>query len=380
MKQRFERDYTEIVAEENRIKKERNISVSVQSLAGKLLITELEKLVKMWPTHDIRYMGYGTCDIDLMKDMIKSASLRVTRKDVTLGILEVTVEMLKNLDEIERYNSAISKHNQEWVAQGSPTEIFDPVHGDVHKVKDQYVDPVMMQSNHYALPKSAYSEVSTGKLADARPNLIRKSHIRVKYQVCYVSDKQFVLSYAAYDYNDKILYYNEVVHHDLAYLVRRSVQEMWGNPLAQNEFGELLSGVSMLVNGKKLSICKKDNKIPEFLAHEVTVVKDLSIIRDLEVEEEKQIVTGNVAAYYMPIVFIVGFVVCAIWSFFNMIPGRIHLLFRGGEGFICLMTEVLFKPPMFLCILFLIGTIYCRKIAQDAERNASELSSRGKFL
>jgi hypothetical protein len=332
----------------------------------------------MWPTHDIRYGGYGTCDTDLMKDMVKSAEVRITRKDITLGILELTVEMVKNIDEVERYNAAISRHNKEWKEQGSPTEVFDPVHGDKFEVKDQYVDPVMMQSTHYKLPKSAYSDVSSGKLAQARPNLIRKSHIRVKYQMCIISEVQFVLSYAAYDYDDKIIYYNEITHHDLAYMVRRSVQEIWGNPEAHDQYGPLLEGVSMLLNGKKLMTCKRDNKLPEFLAHEATVAKSLNVIHEVEVEEE--IVTSNVAAYYMPLVFIIGFVVCALWSFFNMIPGRIHLIFGGGGGFIGLIVEVLFQPPMLLCILFLIGTIYCRKVAQDAERNASELSSRGKFL
>jgi hypothetical protein len=380
MQKRFEKDYSEIVYDEARIKLEREKTVSVQSLAGKLPITVLERLVKMWPTHDIRYSGYGTSDTDLMKDMVKSAEVRTTRKDITLGILELTVEMVKNLDEVERYNAAISRHNKEWKEQGSPTEIFDPVHGDKFEVKDQYVDPVMMQSKHYNLPKSAYSDVSSGKLAQARPNLIRKSHIRVKYQMCIISEVQFVLSYAAYDYDDKIIYYNEITHHDLAYMVRRSVQEIWGNPGVYDNFGPLLDGVSMLINGKKLMTCKRDNKLPSFLAHEDTVAKSLNVIHEVEEEEKQQIVTSNVAAYYMPLVFIIGFVVCALWSFFNMIPGRIHLIFGGGGGFIGLIVEVIFQPPMLLCILFLIGTIYCRKVAQDAERNASELSSRGKFL
>jgi hypothetical protein len=380
MKQRFAKDFSEIVEEKARNKIERGKAISVQSLDSKPPVAVLEKLLKMWPTHDIRYKGYGTCDNDLMKDMVKSAEVRVTRKDITLGILEITVEMIKNLDEIERYNAAVSKHNKEWVGQGSPTEVFDPIHGDSLKVKDQYVDPVMLQSKHYDLPKSAQSGISTGKLAEARPNMLRKSHIRVKYQVCVISDKNFVLSYAAYDYNDKIVYYNETIHNDLAYLVRRSVQEIWGNPIAHSDSDDLLSGISMLLNGRKIHICKNDNKLPEFLAHETTSIKSAKIIEELEVEEKRQLVTSNIAAYLMPMVSIIGFVICTLWSFFNMIPGRTHLLFRGGQGFMCLMIEVLFQPPMFLCILFLIGTVLCRKIAQDSERNASELSARGRFL
>ena len=386
MKKYFAEQYADKLEERERIRKLREKSVSVKSILDKQPLTVLEKLILMWPPHDIRFDGYGTFEDELMVDMIKGAEHRVIRKDIHQGILEVTVELVKNLDEIERYNAAAKKHNKEWIKMGCPTNIFDPVHGDSYAVKDQYVDPVMMESKHYNLPGSAYSNVSSGVLSNLRPNIRRKSHIRVKYQMSISNDNQFILGYAAYDYEDRIIYYNSVKHSDLAYLVRRSVQEIWGNPLQKNDRGPLLEGVRMLINGKKISICKKDNQFPEFLAVENTKIKSSKNILKLEVAQERQTQVSNVASYYMPIIFIIGFVSCLIWTFVLMAGEDLSLVFKEqiiNEGFIrflALGIEVLIKPPMLGCILFLIGTMFCRKIALHTERNASEINAQRKFL
>jgi hypothetical protein len=367
MNKRFARDYSEILAEEKRIKELRAEPVSVSSIANKQPLTVLEELVKMWPTHDVRYDGYGTSDDDLIIDMIKGTETRTTRKDLTKGILDITVEMVKNLDEIERYNAAIGAHNREWVEQGSPEEVFDPVHGDVFDVQDKFVDPVMMQSKHYDLPKSAYSGTSSGKLANARPNIARKSHTLVRYQMRIIDDR-FVLGYAAYDYDGRIIYYNEFSHKNLAYLVRRSVQEIWGNPTAHLEFDALLEGVSMLINGKKLAICKNDNTLPEFLALEKSQLKSTKAIEKIEKEEAQSVSYSNFTGFYLPMGFIIGFVICALWSFMNM----------GVEMDSDNLLPVFL--PLLLCILFLIGTISCRSASQEADRHASELGAKKKFM
>lgn len=382
MKKRFVRDYSEILANDNRILNERIKPVSVKSIMDEQPLTVLEKLVKMWASHDVRYKGYESLDDPLMFDMVKSAEQRITRKDIANGILEISIEMVRNLDEIERYNAAAAQHNKKWMDNGSPTDIFDPVHGDSYAVKDQYLDPVMMQSKHYDLPKSAYKNVSSGKLASRRPEINRKSHLRVRYQL-HIRENRFVLGYAAYDYEDRIIYYNEYTHQDLAYLVRRSVQEIWGNHECSDEFGPLLEGVRMLINGKKLIICKKDNKFPEFLSQEKTELKSTKPIRLLEEQEKRQIAASNTCAFYMPIVFIIGFVVCLFWTF-GVMAGEditLYMLSYGSSNrFLILAVEVLIKPPMLGCILLLVCTVICRKFAQDAERNASEIVARKKLM
>ena len=368
MKKRFVRDYLKILENQNKIKEQREKPVFMHSILDNQPLTVLEGLIKMWPTHDIRYKGYGTCDDDIIVDMIKGTEVRTTRKDITKGILELTVEMVKNLDEIERYNAAVGKHNREWIKRGSPEKVFDPVHGDYFEVRDKYVDPVMMKSKHYDLPDSAYSGISTGRFAKARPDISRKSHIKVRYQMSITEGNKFVLGYAAYDYEDRIIYYNQVIHKDLSYLVRRSVQEIWGNPTAHWEFDRLLDGITMLLNGKKIEICKRDNRLPEFLAYEDTKIKSTKMIRSLEIEEKKHMFTANVSGFYVPILFIIGFVVCALWSFINM-----------GIEFDSDKTYLIYVP-LLLCILFLVGTILCRVITQNSDRDVSELEARKKFL
>lgn len=386
MKKYFAEQYADELEKREQIRRRREKPVSANSILDKQPLTVLEKLILMWPPHDIRFDGYGTFEEEIMVDMIKGAEHRVIRKDIHQGILEVTVELVRNLDEIERYNAAAKKHNKEWIKMGSPTEIFDPVHGDSYAVKDQYIDPVMMKSRHYNLPESAYSNVSSGTLAGLRPNIQRKSHIRVKYQMSITTDNQFILGYAAYDYEDRIIYYNSVKHSDLAYLVRRSVQEIWGNPLLKNDRGPLLEGVRMLINGKKISICKKDNQFPEFLATEDTRIKSTDRVLKLEVAQERQTQISNASAYYMPIIFVIGFMSCLIWTFILMAGEDLPLVFKDqitSEGlvrFLALGIEVLIKPPMLGCILFLVGTMFCRKIALSTERNASEINAQRKFL
>lgn len=386
MQQRFKKDYMEVLDKVDKNKELREKPVSVQSIAEEQPLTVLENLIKMWPTHDVRYEGWGTQDEKLMEDMVKGAEVRITRKDIHKGILELTVELVKNLDEIERYNASVKKHNREWIDQGSPTTVFDPINGDVLPVRDQYVDPVMMKSRHYDLPDSAFSGKYSGKFANARPNIQRKSHIRVKYQMQITSNSKFVLGYAAYDYNDQVIYYNEVTHQNLAYLVRRSVQEIWGNPKEHWELGALLDGITQLINGTKLNLCKKHNKFPEFMAHEETKVKSDEAIKNVERDIRKYAAINNTAGFYLPITFIFGFIICFFWTVVMRAADSVPLAFMEGiksggmESLFYMIMEVLIKPPTLGCILLLILTIYCRKISQEAERKVSELKSKKKFL
>jgi hypothetical protein len=361
MQKRFERDYAQVVLDKERIAIIREKPVHVRSLSDKQPMTVLEDLIKMWPTHDIRYKGWNSSDDELMTDMVQGTDIRVVRKDISAGILDISVEMVRNLDEIERYNAATASHNKKWRAMGSPTEVFDPVHGDSHKVRDQYVDPVMMQSRHYDLPESAYRRVSTGKLAQARPEIVRKSHIKLRYQL-QITDALFTLGYAAYDYEGRIIYYNQVRHNDLAYLVRRSVQEIWGNPACSRDFGELFEGVAMLLNGRKLGICKRDNKLPEFLAYEVSQVKSTEELDRRESSRDGYVFVGNLFGFYMPIVIIVGFVVLFFVGFLGMTKPEAD------------------STALMLCIVLMVVTVICRIIAQGAERKASEIDSGRRFM
>lgn len=382
---RFELDYGEILDDRSDIERQRAMPVSVESISDKQPLAVLESLIKMWPVHDIRYSGYGTLDDNVMIDMIKGAEVRVIRKDLMLGLLDLTVDFIKNLDEIERYNAAVKSHNRKWIDQGSPTEVFDPVHGDVHAIADQMVDPVFIQSSHYRLPKSVYGGISYGPLTKVRPEIERKSHVKVRYQMSITPDSRFILGYAAYDYEGRIIYYNEVVHHNLAYLVRRSIQEIWGNPVALNKFANLLEGVSMLIQGKKLSICKRDNKLPEFLRREGSVLKSTKPITQLELKEEVCTTTSNFTAYIGPALCIAGYIIAFGWMIAVIGGGSLTVTFsQVGEGGIgslfYMLLEILIKPPVILCLICLSLTVYFRIATQKLDRKASELKAHGRLL
>jgi len=386
MKKSFAKDYLEILDSEESKKDLRKRPVWAAMVLDNQPLTVLEHLINMWPTHDIRYEGNDGNEDPLMVDMIKGVEVSTVRKDISTGILEMSVEFVKNIDEIERYNAAIRQHNRTWVGKGSPTTVFDPVHGESYAIKDQFVDPVLMQSKQYALPDSAYSNVSSGSLAKARPSILRKSHLLVRYQLRLDADDQFILGYAAYDYEGQVIYYNELTHLDLAYLVRRSVQEMWGNHEVLEAYGNLLDGVSMLINGKKLHICKKDNRFPEFLAQESSKIKNTKVIQALEEKKEVYLKTSNAAAHVMPVLIIIGFICCFFWALFIMGDVTFDAVFESGikssgaEFLLYILLEILIKPPIALCVILLIATVFFRKVAQDTERKASELKAHGKFL
>jgi hypothetical protein len=142
----------------------------------------------------------------------------------------------------------------------------------------------------------------------------------------------------------------------------------------------------MLINGRKLPICKKDNTIPYFLAHESTKTKSTKVIANIKIEEEINIQASKVAGHVVPVLIIIGFVICLFWTIGIMAADNYALSFGSGisggglESILYLFIEVIIKPPMLICILLLIGTIFFRKVARDTDRRASELNARGRFI
>jgi len=121
------------------------------------------------------------------------------------------------------------------------------------------------------------------------------------------------------------------------------------------------------------------------LAYEGTKVKNTKIIKTIEGNIHWYALLNNVAGFYMPLIFIFGFIFCLIWTIVMRAADKIPLMLLDGiqggglNSLFCMIIEVLVKPPTLGCILLLICTIYCRKIAQEAERKVSELGSRRRF-
>jgi hypothetical protein len=270
MKQRYKRDLYEMYGELVESHSERDKPCTVSSVIGRRRqpLNVLQGLLKLWPPHDLRYENedmddcYST-DSDLMKDLVRGMEMKIVSKDLSTNTLEVTVELQNNLAEFERFNLVVEEHNEAWEREGRPEKIFDPVHGEEHRVKDQHVDEAVIQSSYYPQPKSVYSD-ATGPLSKARPDLKRVSYIRVQYHLTHTEDA-WTLGYVTYDPKGRVIYYNEVSNRNLTYLVRRSVQEIWGNPKEKDKSGAFLEGIPMLIQGKKLDICNKDNSRPSIL-------------------------------------------------------------------------------------------------------------------
>ena len=143
------------------------------------LLTIFGERILLWPTFDIRFNGFQ-CGTKIMEDIARGMETNITRKDLKNNIIELSVDVITNLGEIEKYNLLVEQHNKEWVANGRNTHIVDPVHGDVIEIKDQLVDPVLISSRNNPAPDCKINDTTqTGPLSRARPTIKRKTYAKV---------------------------------------------------------------------------------------------------------------------------------------------------------------------------------------------------------
>jgi hypothetical protein len=324
----------------------------------------LEKLIYLWPPCDIRIdvnpnflvsvESNKNSDTDMLEDIVRSAEYITTKKDFTNNILEISINIIKNLDEIERYNRAVREHNEKWLNSGKPNKIFDPVHGEEFDLEDKYVDPVLINGNILEAPEIEQN-ISYGPLTKARPQVKRKRLVRIVYQLTVNKDKSFTLGYIAYNYNNEILYYNTIAHTNLGYLIRRSVQEMWGLPFKS---GTYIEGVSFFLTGKKIDICIKDNKKPSFIIKEE---KEIKLKDDNKcIQAEKRISFLSKAILYTPVLAVI----------FNLIAIPVYVV---GS---------LYYPNFFLFLSLINVPVLClvRAILLVWNREVSVLYAERHFL
>jgi len=376
MKRRYIRDLVELDDEQTVSRNKRDKPCLVNSLGRQQPLQVLESLVSQWPTHDLRYNNpdmddYFSADEELMVDLITGMETRVLRKDLSTGTLEYSVEFQNNLAEYERYNMVIEEHNELWKRQGCPTSVFDPVHGEVHKVIDQHVDPVVIASKNKPQPKSVYSN-SKSPLAKARPTMKRTGYIRVIYQLT-VYKASYTLGYVAYDSSDRVLYYNELTHKDLAYLVRRSVQELWGNPLETAKSGCYLEGISMLIQGKKIKICKKDNDKPAILASSAVLKERNPELLAATVQEKGLKTSESLLRWMVPLSLVIGI----LWWSLNCM-GKAFNHIEGTNTTVC---EPGIGMKWMIGMALIIGAfLVARWLTQYTQRRASQIAAEKRFI
>jgi len=355
-------------------RKKRDLPCLVSSIGRKQTLGMLESLLKLWPLRDLRYNnedmpGYESTDTAIMIDLAKGMEFRTLKRDLVTGVLDTAIELQSNLGEFERYNLYVADHNSAWFREGCPETTFDPVHGEVRKIRDQFVDPAVISSSFNPQPDSVY-EKKVGKIAKARPEMKRSAYIRVTYQLSHTKTA-WTLGYVAYDPAGRVIYFNEQTHPDLAYLVRRSVQELWGNPDERGKSGAYLEGIAMLIQGKKVKVCRKDNAKPKIL-DESAVVKDTnSELVEANIFQGFWTVTDKLCRTLFPVALII-YTIChlmnclIIWS-------------KTESGLIEPTTNL---STTFLSGMLIIAALFLilRWVAQIADRKASKIEAAKKLM
>jgi hypothetical protein len=231
-------------------------------------VSILEKYLLIWPPCDVRCeMSYQAnhefvfTDSTFMDDLADGMILQVMGRDPTHNAIILGVYLQSNLAAFERYNLVVEKHNDTWIKQGCPEDVFNPLTGDITEIKEKLVSYADTENPYFKRPKRLKNN---GPLERAKPNAKRNLYAQIEFRL-EISKGYFQLSFVAKDYNGQIIYYNTLAHKDIAYLTRRAIQELFGNPFIYGNKGPLLDGISLLIQGKKLQICAKESVQPSWL-------------------------------------------------------------------------------------------------------------------
>lgn len=281
----FQVDFEKAVLEAFSKSHKRNLPVSLKDVEKKNPVSILEDYSTLWPPRDIRYdellskrLNCFGEDSKFMEDMFEGMELRVIQKIPTKNQVRVGVYFQTNMAEFEKYNAVAYAHNKKWVEHGMKEEVFDPVHGNCIPVKDQFVDYAKRNSPY--IPKTErnpFGTQSNGAISMARPEAKKNILLEILYQLDIVGGL-FRLGYVVYDYKARIVYYNETKGNNLSLLTRRATQEIFGHPFLYIDEGPFLDGIPLLIQGKKIPICKQDNVAPSWMKGDIKNVNvDLSL-------------------------------------------------------------------------------------------------------
>lgn len=229
----------------------------------------LEAQIIKWAPRDIRYdhsytKNHFSCDYrdsEYMEDIFRGLSLKVIERSPITNTVKVGVLFQSNFAEFDEYNAMIEKHNEEWEAAGCPNDVLDPVTGDIYELEDTHVEEAVVKSpfsTPMKLPKNK------GKLTKMSPKAQRTLYLICEYRLDIVG-KDFILGYVCYTTTNHLLCYNQITSDNLAYAVRRATQEIYGHPFINGDSGPFLDGISILIQGRKIAVCKeRGNLLPDW--------------------------------------------------------------------------------------------------------------------
>lgn len=284
---------------------ERSRRRAVPVAAGMRDPTEaLAKLVMQWPARDVRMdmRHRGTHEVqdtsDLwVKDVVSAVRVREDRRVPGEGIFVSSIDFPSNMAEYERFNAVAQDHNSTWVEAGCPKDVVDPWSGDIFPVEG-YVD--------FARPSDDIPRLGdgSGPLDSRRPQPVRSRHATVEYRASE-GRGGWTLGFVARDWAGKVLCWNEESGPDLAVLVRRATQMLYGNPFVLGDDGPLSDGLPLLVQGRKAALCEKRNTRPTWMSGPVKSGVSAAYV-EARGEEFVGRVTHMVLGFWVPIACVIA--------------------------------------------------------------------------
>jgi hypothetical protein len=240
-----------------------------------------------------------------VKDVASGAKIRERNRFPGEGRLVVALDFHSNMAEFERYNSVVKVHNERWEAAGSPVDSFDSWSGDVTAVPDQYVDFATVDESMPLLGEG------TGPLHNARPRAVHSAWVTVEYRASRAGSL-WTFGFLARDRNGSALCWDETMGEDLAALVRRSVQMLYGNPDVIGNEGPLSDGMAMLLRGRKTGLCERKNTRPYWMSGAVKSSVSAAFV-EAKAEQVVAQVGHTLFGYWVPIACIFGMLVWSVY-------------------------------------------------------------------
>ena len=309
MKKHVIDDMMDILHKQDDIRDERIKPVTPKTIKHRNPLNTLAKLVLMWPPKDLRLdedyaLGYDikSYDDDIMIDLADGMHLEIKSKSIKNQTVTFNLMLPSNLDVFERFNLTVQHHNEKWREMGSPEKVFDPRHGTVSNIKDTNVDAAHISSRHNKIPDSINDDKSYGSLTKAKPDLKRVPILEIIYHLTILKN-EYEIGYVVKNMKKEILYNNHHSHEDMAFIIRQSIQEIWGNPEIYGTSGSFLDGLSMLFQGKKTKICKEENDVPPHMKTTDVIKNPNSIERiTTEISEKALRSSSTLMRYLTPLI------------------------------------------------------------------------------
>jgi len=304
--ERFLKDLSEM----NAADLERSRARAKVVVTGKADPTEaLAKLVMQWPPRDVRLDEEYTEDHEVLdtsdiwlQDVVSGIRLREDRRVPGEGVFVVSMDFTSNMAEYERFNSVVEDHNELWYEAGGPEDKIDGWTGDISPVEG-YVDFARPGED---IPRRGDG---AGPLDLQRPSPVRSSLITVEYRASERGGR-WTLGFVARDKAGKALCWNVESGSDLARLVRRATQMLYGNYKVVGNEGPLSDGFALLAQGRKVTLCESRNDKPSWMTGAVKRGVSTEYV-GAKVEEVAGKVGFNLFGFLLPTTCIIGMLVWA---------------------------------------------------------------------